>query len=101
MRLRGGTVPSNQRAVRLGQRGSQPPPHIQQNPALVRRNMMGDRLFHQDMGHGGYCTAGHCMAFVSPIDSRPYNGVRSASVWARENPLQYTAPVALMAGSRS
>jgi hypothetical protein len=50
MRLRGDTIPSNQRAVRLGQRGSRPPPHIQQNPALVRRNMMGDHLFHQVMG---------------------------------------------------
>ena len=63
--------------------------------------MMVDRFFHQVMGHGGYCTARHCMALVSPIDSRPYNGARSASVWAMENPLWYTTPVAVMAGSRS
>jgi hypothetical protein len=62
--------------------------------------MMGDRLFHQVMGHGGYCTAGHCVALVSPIGSRPYNGARLASVWAGENPLWYTTPVAVMAASR-
>ena len=34
------------------QRRLQPPLHVQQDPPLLRRNMVGDRPFHEVPGHG-------------------------------------------------
>lgn len=49
--LRGTAIPCDQGAIPLRQRGTKPPLHIQQDPPLIRRNMVSNRPFHEVPGH--------------------------------------------------